>query len=323
MTTEPYTPRQAAALLGVSDTDLRTLLREHRADLPARDPQYPDLYPAELVDALRDLVAARKDPSAAAESSLAKIFAVTSGKGGVGKTSVAVSLAAEFASRGYRTIVVDADLGLANAHILAGLKPTKTLSDYLDGTAELAEIVVPGPAGVKFISGGSGVREMANLDAEDRQRILKAVQELRPYCDLILLDTAAGISHSVTDFVSISDHTILVTTSNFAAIADAYGIIKVMVQDGYQNAMHLIINRVRSPEEAEQVFKKLKGCTDRFLSFALNWLGLLPEDSCVEGAVLKRTPFCEAFPGSVATRYLKKLATALERYLPVAQSKAQ
>ena len=119
----------------------------------------------------------------------------------------------------------------------------------------------------------------------------------------------------MTDFVSISDHTIVVTTSNFAAIADAYGIIKVVVQDGYKKALHLMINRVRSPEEGEQVYKKLKGCTERFLSFELNWLGLLPEDNSVEGAVLKRQPFCEAFPASVVTRYLKKLATALERYL--------
>lgn len=246
---------------------------------------------------------------------LATVFSVCSGKGGVGKTSISVNLATEFSRRGYRTIVVDADLGLSNTHILAGLRPEKTLSDYLERGASLADIVMDGPAEVKFISGGSGVREMADLDASGRHRILEAVQSLRPHCDVIIIDTAAGISRSVTDFVSISDHTIVVTTSNFAAIADAYGIIKVVVQDGYDKPMHLAINRVRSPEEGEQVYKKLKGCSERFLSFDLNWLGLLPEDNSVEGAVLKRQPFCEAFPTSVATRYLKKLATALERYL--------
>lgn len=246
---------------------------------------------------------------------LATIFSVCSGKGGVGKTSMSVNLATEFAHRGYRTIVVDADLGLANTHILTGLRPELTLSDYLDNRVELADIIMDGPAGVKFISGGSGVREMADLDENGRGGILDAIQSLRPHCDLVIIDTAAGISRAVTDFVSISDHTIVVTTSNFAAIADAYGIIKVAVQDGYKNTLHLAINRVRSPEEGEQVYKKLKGCTERFLSFDLNWLGLLPEDNSVEGAVLKRTPFCEAFPTSVATRYLKKLATALERYL--------
>jgi flagellar biosynthesis protein FlhG len=146
-------------------------------------------------------------------------------------------------------------------------------------------------------------------------KILGTVAELKQYCDVILLDTGAGVASNVTDFVSVSDHTIVVTTSNFAAIADAYGIIKVVVQDGYKNSLHLAINRVRSPEEGEQVYKKLKGCTERFLSFDLNWLGLLPEENSVEGAVLKRQPFCVAFPASVVTRYLKKLATALERYL--------
>ena len=248
----------------------------------------------------------------------ATVFAITSGKGGVGKTSICVNLATEFASRGLRTILVDVDLGLANAHILAGRSPGKTLSDYIEGHVPLVDVVVDGPKGVKIISGGSGVKEMADLNEHGRTRVLEAIDQLKPHCDVILLDTGAGISSNVTDFVSVADHTLVVTTSNFAAIADAYGIIKVLVQNGYEHAIHMIINRVRSPEEAEQVFKKLQGCAQRFLGSELNWLGLLPEDHSVEGAVLQRLPFCEAFPTSVATRYLKKLVTALERYLTVA-----
>lgn len=252
----------------------------------------------------------------------AKIIAITSGKGGVGKTSLSVNLACELSRRGHRTIVVDTDLGLANAHILAGIKPKLTLSDYIDGNAELAEIIEDGPCQVKFISGGSGVKEMANLDDNGRARICVAIEELQPFCDIILLDTGAGVSKGVTDFITMAEHTLLVTTSNFASIADAYGIVKVIVQDGYDRPIHAVVNRVRSPEEAEQVFLKLKGCTDRFLSFDLNWLGLLPEDSSVEGAVLKRTPFSEIFPGSVAARYLAKLVTALERYIGAPKSPA-
>jgi flagellar biosynthesis protein FlhG len=158
---------------------------------------------------------------------------------------------------------------------------------------------------------------MANLDEAGRKRILAAVDELRPTCDVLILDTGAGVGKGVTDFVSVADHVIVVTTSNFAAIADAYGIVKVVVQDGFRNPMHCVVNRVRSPEEAEQVYMKLKGCTERFLGFDLNWLGLLPEDNSVEGAVLKRAPFSEAFPGSVASRYLAKLVTSLARYVSV------
>lgn len=245
----------------------------------------------------------------------ATIFAVTSGKGGVGKTSLSVNMACEFSRRGFRTIIIDTDLGLANAHILAGIKPKKSLSDYITGDVELSSIIEDGPCKVKFISGGSGVKDMANLDDNGRARICVAVEELAEFCDVVILDTGAGVSKGVTDFVSMADQTVLVTTSNFAAIADAYGIVKVVVQDGYDKPIHCVVNRVRSPEEAEQVFLKLKGCTERFLGFDLNWLGLLPEDSSVEGAVLKRTPFSEVFPGSVAARYLAKLVSGLERYV--------
>ncbi|MEM7202735.1 MAG: MinD/ParA family protein [Planctomycetota bacterium] len=244
------------------------------------------------------------------------MFAVTSGKGGVGKTSISVNLGIEFARQKLRTIVVDADLGLANTHIVAGVKPTRSLSDYLDGEAELVDIIVPGPMGVKFISGGSGVKEMANLDEAGRQHILDAVLELRPFCDVIILDTAAGISRSVTDFVSVSDHTLVVTTPDFAAIADAYGIIKTLVQEKVSTTMHLLVNRVRSPDEAEQVCKKLKDCAQRFLGFDLNWLGLVPEDHSVETAVVERRPFSEVYPDSVVARYVRRAAETLARLVP-------
>ena len=248
----------------------------------------------------------------------ATVFAVTSGKGGVGKTSVAVNLACEFSRRGLRTVLVDADLGLANAHILAGMKPARTLCDYVDGKATLAEIVEQGPANVKFVAGGSGVQEMANLDAARRARVVGVIAELRPFCDAIVVDTGAGVSTAVTDFLAVADHVIVVTTSNFAAIADAYGIVKVSVQNGCKQPMHCVVNRVRSPEEGNQVFAKLQACTRQFLGFDLNWLGVLPEDGCVEGAVLKRAPFTEAYPGSVAARYLAKLATTFLTHVPSA-----
>lgn len=313
-----YTPSQAAEVLGITQERLQAAVAEHASGLPGEVSQDGSLDAAQL-ESLKRLVHTPQEATAGS-GKLAHVFSVTSGKGGVGKTSVSVNLCTEFARRGYRVILLDADLGLANTHILAGVKVERSLSHYLDGQAALEECFVEGPHGMKLISGGSGVKEMADLDATGRQSILDVVQELRPHCDLVLIDTAAGISRSVTDFVSVSDHTLIVTTSNFAAIADAYGMIKVLAQEGYGNLVHLVINRVRSPEEAEQVYKKLKGCTDRFLAFDLNWLGLIPEDNAVEGAVLKRAPFCESFPMSVATRYVKKLANALERYLAAASN---
>jgi flagellar biosynthesis protein FlhG len=206
---------------------------------------------------------------------------------------------------------------------MAGLRPEHTLADFLSGKVPLLEVMHPSAQGVLFVSGGSGVSEMANLDDAGRARIIDAILELRPLCDVIILDTGAGVSHAVTDFVSLSDHTIVVTTPSFAAIADAYGLIKIAVQECKQSRLHLLVNRVRSGEEAQQVFVKLTSCSERVLGFNLNWLGLLPEDRSVEGAALQRQPFCTVFPDSVATRYLRKVATDLERLLPAATSRSK
>ncbi len=312
---ERITTTEAATRLGIDQASLSRLLQQHRHAIPGLDASDPERLPVEVVDFLAQLMRGQAKTGGAPRQ-LATVIAVTSGKGGVGKTSVSVNVATELASRGHRTVLVDVDLGLANAHILAGRAPGKTLFDWLAGRAEFTEIVVDGPGGMKMISGGSGVKELANLDDGGRTRLLDAITALRPHCDVVILDTGAGIGSGVTDFVTAADHAIVVTTSNFAAIADAYGIVKVLVQGGYRKPMHLVVNRVRSPEEAEQVFKKLQGCTQRFLNNELNWLGLLPEDHSVEGAVLQRTPFCEAYPASVVTKYLKKVVAALERYLP-------
>lgn len=242
----------------------------------------------------------------------AKIFVVTSGKGGVGKTSVSVNLCTELACRGKRVILVDADLGLANAHILMGIKPEKSLTDYLEGKADLNEVLSTGPKGLRLISGGQGIQEMANLDTSSRKRIIDAICDLRSYCDLILIDTGAGVSTAVTDFVEISDQAIVVTNANFAAIANAYGIIKVMVMNGYSNTIHLIVNRARSTEEAKQVYIKLKGCTQKFLEADLNLLGLIPEDIRVSNALQHRKPFTVAFPDTIASNYLRRIVEVLE-----------
>lgn len=312
---ERITTTEAAARLGLDEERIVQVLDRHGEMIPGLERDRSDRLPVEALELVSKLAQSVDKPTGG-QKKLGTVIAVTSGKGGVGKTSVSVNVATELAARGYRTVLVDVDLGLANAHILAGRSPGKTLFDWLAGRAEFAEIVIDGPAGTKLISGGSGIKELADLDDRGRKRLLDAINALRPHCDVVLLDTGAGIGSGVTDFVSIADHAILVTTSNFAAIADAYGIVKVLLQAGYNKPLHMIVNRVRSPEEAEQVFKKLQGCTQRFLNNELNWLGLLPEDHSVEGAVLQRTPFCEAYPTSVVTKYLKKVVAALERYLP-------
>ena len=245
----------------------------------------------------------------------ARILAVTSGKGGVGKTSLAVQIACELSRRGQRTILVDAGSTYADAPTYAGETPQPTLWHYVSGAAALADVSSPGPRGLRVVRCSSGPRQPAGGDDEGRRQLRAAVEQLRATCDVIVLDTAAGVGRDVTDFVTMADEIVLVTTSNFAAVADAYGVVKVLKQDGFDKPVHAVVNRARSAAEAAQVFAKLRGCTERFLGFDLNWLGLLPEDSSVGGAVSQRPPFSEAFPGSVATRHLAKMVSDLEQHV--------
>jgi flagellar biosynthesis protein FlhG len=245
----------------------------------------------------------------------AAILAIASGKGGVGKTSVATNLAVDLAGRGLRVLLLDGDLGPANAHILLGTQPRRTLKDYIDGSAQLAEIVQEGPRGVRLISGGSGDVDLADANGSTTTKIVGAVRSLQPYCDVILLDMAAGIGKSVTNLVKIAERVLVVTTPNFTAVSDAYGLVKVLVGDGYRRPMHLIVNRAQSAEEANQVFRRIADCTERFLQFELQWLELLPEDRLVDKAIQKRQPFSLVHPDAMATRYLRKIGDAVTRML--------
>lgn len=255
------------------------------------------------------------EPSETPDGHQALILAVTSGKGGVGKTSFATNLGAELAGRGHRTVLLDADLGLANAHILLGTQPRKTFKDYIEGRAEVADIIQEGPGGLKLLSGGGGEADLADLDERGTQRMREAVQILRPYCDVILLDTGAGVGRGVTDFIHLADRVLVITTSDFTAVADAYGIIKVIHQQGYTRPIHMVVNRAHSPEEASQVFKKMCYCTEKFLKLNIQWLGLVPEDVSVNKAIQKRSPFLLAFPESAAARFLKQIAGDVEKMM--------
>jgi flagellar biosynthesis protein FlhG len=243
------------------------------------------------------------------------ILVVTSGKGGVGKTSLSVSLAAELAARGKRVILCDADLGLANAHILLGVKPTMSLTQYVEEQAQLDQLMSDSAVGVKLISGGQGVEKMANLDAAGRRLVTDAIRDLRSYCDVLLIDTGAGISRMVTDFVALADLALIVTNANFAAVANAYGMIKVMVQSGHKAPMHVIVNRAHSTEEARQVFSKLNECAEQFLGVSVTWLGLVPEDPRVMQAVHRRAPFAILHPETVASQYLRQNVNRIEEWL--------
>ncbi len=244
--------------------------------------------------------------------SSARILAVTSGKGGVGKSNVVANLALALGRLGKSVIVFDADLGMANLDVLFGVRPTHTLYHVVKGKRDLTEILVPCGVGVKFIAGGSGMRELADLDAEGKERLLSALRRLERFADILLIDTGAGISSNVMRFVSAAREVLLVTTPEPTAMADAYGVIKaVCAAVEAPPSVDVVVNRVKSPDEAAFVARRLAKVAARFLEFKSGYAGYVLEDPVVPRAVKLQKPFVEAYPNSPASVCIANIAANL------------
>ncbi|MCP5463124.1 MAG: MinD/ParA family protein [bacterium] len=224
-----------------------------------------------------------------------RIIAVTSGKGGVGKTSISTNLAITLAHMGKRVLIFDADMGLANIDIMLGIKPSFTLQHVLQGDKTLDEIIVDGPAGIKIIPASSGVQQLTQLTETQRSFFLSELNKLRDRIDILLIDTAAGIAPNVIEFVSASSEVIVVTTPEPTAITDAYALIKVLIRSlkpvVKTPKIYLFVNMVRDQNEARDVENNLKLVSDRFLGVSLSSIGFMQKDDAVLRAVRKQVPF--------------------------------
>lgn len=246
-----------------------------------------------------------------ADDARAAVWSITSGKGGVGKTTLSLNLGIALAKQGLQVLLMDADLGLANVDILLGVSPDKTVQDLLSGEASALDVVVEGPEGLSVLPAASGMAEHDAWQIEDRHRLAEELGRLERGYDLILIDTGAGISAKVTDFVLASDRMFVVAVPEPTSIADAYAMVKVCHQNKPAPHMGLIVNRARSPREAFALHQKFDQIVDRFLGMHIDRSGYVLEDIAVEQASRSQHPILMSHPDAAASRCIEQLAKDL------------
>lgn len=243
-----------------------------------------------------------------------RVIAVTGGKGGIGKTNVSVNLSLALAKLGRRVVLLDADLGLANVDVLLGIEAEKNLSDVLNGECSLLDVMVDGPMGIKIVPASSGVRSMAALSTHEHSGLIQAFSEIDDQLDVLVVDTAAGISDSVTSFVHAAQEVLVVVCNEPTSITDAYALIKVLNRDHDIFKFNILANMVHTPNEAQEMFHKLSTVADRFLNVALKFVGAVPYDEMLVKSVKKRQPVFEAYPRAKSSLAFKQLAGQVDAW---------
>jgi flagellar biosynthesis protein FlhG len=247
-----------------------------------------------------------------AKSRPVKVISVTGGKGGVGKTSVTVNLALALSELGHSVMVLDADLGLANIDVMLGLKPERNLSHVIEGSAELADIVIDGPGHIQIVPASSGTQAMSQLSPIEHAGLIRAFSQIGQKIDYLLIDTAAGISDSVVSFTQASQDILFVVCDEPTSITDAYALMKVLSKDYRLRRFRVLANQVRSPAEGRDVFARLTRVTDRFLDVTIDFVGCIPFDENVRKSIKKQRAFLEAFPRTAASMAMRQIAKKVE-----------
>jgi len=246
---------------------------------------------------------------------LSRVITVTSGKGGVGKSNLAINLAISLSRLGKKVVVLDADFGLANIEVMLGIRPQYNLSDLMFRGKSLSEIITEGPENVGFISGGSGIREMTNLTKEQLINLSSRLSELDRQTDVVIIDTGAGISGNVMEFVVLSGEVLLIATPEPTSITDAYALLKTLNYQPEFTREHchikLIANKVSNEKDGRELFEKLSVVADKFLNISLEYMGAVPSDNNMSKAVMKQQPLSVAYPNSQAARAIDDMARIL------------
>ncbi|MGM0449550.1 MAG: MinD/ParA family protein [Pseudomonadota bacterium] len=243
-----------------------------------------------------------------------QVIAVTGGKGGVGKSNVSVNLGIALSEKGQRVVLLDADLGLANIDVLLGITASYNISDVLAGECNLSDILVDGPGGIRIVPASSGTQRMTNLSHMEHAGLISAFSELGDDIDVLIVDTAAGISESVVSFLRASQELMLVVNDEPTSITDTYALIKLMNRDYDTHRFRVLANMVRTEQDGKALYDKLYRVTERFLDVALQYVGSIPLDDSVKKAVRRQKAVMELYPSAKASAAFRDLAKKVEQW---------
>lgn len=280
---------------------------------PMPQPVHNDVNGPDEKEFAQVMIPVNPSPPPAPSLSLSgpRVIAITSGKGGVGKTNLTVNLAIALGMAGKRVLIIDADLGMANVDVVLGTVSKMNLLHLLQPEVTLQDVLLRGPYGVNYISGGSGMEQVVDFSPEEQGRLMGKLMACGTLADIILLDTGAGLGKHVMDFILAVDEVVLITTPEPTALTDAYSVMKAYSRYSLSKNMKLIVNRAYDEAEGIDVVTKLRRTSDRFLQMELPQLGFIYEDRNVMRSVKQQKPFMIAYPSTIASKCVKAIANNL------------
>ncbi len=243
-----------------------------------------------------------------------KVIAVSSGKGGVGKTNVSINLSMALSRTGKDVLLLDADLGLANVDVLLGLHPLRNLSHVLREECRLNDIIIDGPSGIRIVPAASGVKMMGQLDERQHSSLVHAFDDVTQNTDVLVIDTSAGLVNSVLSFCAAAQEVLVVVCNEPASIADAYALIKVLHLDYHVNHFRIVVNMVDERQEGHGLFRRLVAVCDNYLDVVLELMAIIPRDEKIVKSVKKQRAVLDCYPGSPAALEFKKMVDAVDKW---------
>ena len=276
-----------------------------------------ELYSRKLINLSKELEKRKLQQSPQGSDRLARIISVTSGKGGVGKTNIVINLGLALKRLNKRVLILDADLGLGNLDVLLGLAPRYNLSHVLRGIKTMEEIIVHGPEGIMILPASNGIQEMAHLTGTQRFKLISELDKMLETNDILLIDTASGISSDVTYFNVKAQEILIVVTPEPTSITDAYALIKVLSLKYRANQFNVVVNKARNMQEAQDVFRQLHTVTDKFLTISIQYLGAILFDEMIQKTAKRQRILMDMHPKSPAARCYTALAKRMNSFKPI------